>query len=264
MESNKKERAFIGNVLKQLEKAGEHNLENKPIGSEENIFDYLNYHVIKTFLDQEYFRVKAEVLEYRTLQMQINPHFLFNTLDTIYWKAIGLNGENEVSLMIILLPKILKYSLELHDKDGVSLDDEVAITQYYIQLQHYRFKNRFEVNWNIDPALSGVHVPSLLFQPILENAFNHGFRENAILHITLFFHKEGDDILFLIGNDGKKIRLETLAQLNDPQTGIPCNSSSIGIINVKKRIELFYQGKATLTVGSSQNTGTQITIRIKP
>ena len=262
LKTNKKERVFISNVLRQLEKAGEHDLENDPIKSEENIFDYLNHSVIKAFLDQEYFRVKTEALEYRTLQMQINPHFLFNTLDTIYWKAIKLDGENDISKMIVLLSKILKYSLNLHDKDGVSLDDEISITQYYLQLQRYRFRRRFEVRWDVDPDLSAFHVPGLLFQPILENAFNHGFREDSVLHIVISLQKNEGDVIFVVSNDGKKINLETLAQLNSSGEDVSGKSVSIGLSNVKKRVEMFYHGKAVMMVDAPPDLGMRITITI--
>lgn len=255
--TNLREHNFLANVLKQLSQVTESNLAEQSPEQYRNIFDYLNHHVIRTFLEQDYLRWQKEAMEYRALQMQINPHFLFNTLDTINWKAIKLaEGENDVSHMIQLLSKLLKYSLQVDDVTGVPLETELSQTHHYLALQEIRFPGRFAYSEHIDASLENARVPSLLLQPILENAFNHGFVEDRLLAITVTAAQEDGRLVITIENDGKPLEEERLAALNSEKVDVLKRETSLGLMNIKKRLSLFTnQAEAPITFKSGSECG---------
>ncbi|HCU30262.1 MAG TPA: hypothetical protein DIC57_06810 [Sphaerochaeta sp.] len=259
--TNRQERKFLSNVMRQLNQVADADLTGEGPEEYRNIFDYLNHHVIKTFLEQDYLRWQKEAMEYRALQMQINPHFLFNTLDTINWKAVKLaEGENDVSRMILLLSKLLKYSLQVDDFAGVPLSKELEQTGYYVQLQKIRFPDRFTYTEHVDPTLLDIMVPSLLLQPILENAFNHGFVEGRLLTIAVTVCTDAGKLKIVVSDDGKGMNETELAQLNAMGGDVLKKKKSLGLMNINKRLMLFSQGKSPIVVASNQEGGVTVTI----
>jgi two-component system sensor histidine kinase YesM len=259
--TNRQERKFLANVMQQLNQVGNSHIEEMNPSKYKNIFDYLNYHVIKTFIEQDYLRWQKEAMEYRALQMQINPHFLFNTLDTINWKAIKLaEGDNDVSKMIQLLSKFLQYCLQVEDLQGVPLSKELEQTNYYVQLQQIRFKNSFVYTQDIEDSLLDILVPGMLLQPILENSFNHGFIDGKILNISLSVCKEGEKARITIANDGKPLQEAEVNKLNKEKIDVLKKKSSLGLLNIRKRLMLFSQGKSPMVVSSDGIQGVTITI----
>ena len=259
--TNRQERKFLSNVMRQLNQVADADLTGEGPEEYRNIFDYLNHHVIKTFLEQDYLRWQKEAMEYRALQMQINPHFLFNTLDTINWKAVKLvEGENDVSRMILLLSKLLKYSLQVDDFAGVPLSKELEQTGYYVQLQKIRFPDRFTYTEHVDPTLLDIMVPSLLLQPILENAFNHGFVEGRLLTIAVTVCTDAGKLKIVVSDDGKGMSETELAQLNAMGGDVLKKKKSLGLMNINKRLMLFSQGKSPIVVASNQEGGVTVTI----
>lgn len=259
--TNRQERKFLSNVMRQLNQVADADLTGEGPEEYRNIFDYLNHHVIKTFLEQDYLRWQKEAMEYRALQMQINPHFLFNTLDTINWKAVKLaEGENDVSRMILLLSKLLKYSLQVDDFAGVPLSKELEQTGYYVQLQKIRFPDRFTYTEHVDPTVLDVMVPSLLLQPILENAFNHGFVEGRLLTIAVTVCTDAGKLKIVVSDDGKGMNETELAQLNAMGGDVLKKKKSLGLMNINKRLMLFSQGKSPIVVASNQEGGVTVTI----
>ncbi len=259
--TNRQERKFLANVMNQLSQVADADLEGEGPEEYRNIFDYLNHHVIRTFLEQDYLRWQKEAMEYRALQMQINPHFLFNTLDTINWKAIKLaEGENDVSRMILLLSRLLKYSLQVDDFSGVPLSKELEQNGYYLQLQQIRFPGRFTYHETVDPFLLDVRVPSMLLQPILENAFNHGFVEGEVLGIELTITENNGMMQMVISNDGKALSEKEVNQLNTAKVDVLKRKNSLGLMNINKRLMLFTQGKSPIVVASGKDRGVTVTI----
>nr|WP_321297081.1 histidine kinase [uncultured Sphaerochaeta sp.] len=259
--TNRQERKFLANVMNQLSQVADADLEGEGPEEYRNIFDYLNHHVIRTFLEQDYLRWQKEAMEYRALQMQINPHFLFNTLDTINWKAIKLaEGENDVSRMILLLSRLLKYSLQVDDFSGVPLSKELEQNGYYLQLQQIRFPGRFTYQETVDPSLLDVRVPSMLLQPILENAFNHGFVEGEVLGIALTITEHNKMMQMVVSNDGKALSEKEVNQLNTAKVDVLKRKNSLGLMNINKRLMLFTQGKSPIVVASGKDRGVTVTI----
>ena len=261
--TNRQERKFLSNIIQQLSQVASSDLEGEHIEEYKNIFDYLNHHVIRTFLEQDYLRWQKEAMEYRALQMQINPHFLFNTLDTINWKAVKLaEGENDVSRMILLLSKLLKYSLQIDDVKGVPLSKELEQTKVYLELQQIRFKDLFTYSEEVDPSLLEVKVPAMVLQPILENAFNHGLKETGVMNITLIVHQGENQMHISVHDDGKDMTEEQLSAINQSNADVLTTKSSLGLLNIKKRLMLFSQGNSPLVVASGQGRGVEVTLHL--
>ena len=242
--ANKEEREFIENLANRLIEAGAEDLPDK-MGK--NVFETLNDLIIDHFIEHDFQKVKSEAVEYRALQLQINPHFLFNTLDTIYWKAIKLTGdENDLALMIKQLSDLMKYSLKFDNLKGIPLKEELEATHKYISIQHYRFKDNFQFEEHIDPSLLDMPVPSMIFQPLLENAFNHGFVEGKILHIYIKGNKANNKMIFEISNDGNPMPDELLDRIKTGDFESFKKSSSLGISNTIERLHLFYHHKESI------------------
>ena len=261
--TNRKERRFLSNVMQQLNQTGNSQLVEGSPSQYKNVFDYMNYHVIKTFIEQDYLRWQKEAMEYRALQMQINPHFLFNTLDTINWMAIKqAKGENDVSTMIQLLAKLLKYSLQVEDIAGVALAKELEQTDNYLQIQKIRFKDSFTFTQHIEKDLLDVQVPCMLFQPILENCLIHGFKGTKILNIIMNVKKKDEMIIIEIHNTGSVLSKEELEFLNREDFDALKQKKSLGLMNIKKRLLLFTKGPSPLVVTSDGIKGVTVIIQL--
>ena len=253
---NHKERKFINSVLNELK------LDDNEIPKMKgNFYEYLSNSIINTFMEKHYYELQKNNLEYKTLQLQINPHFLFNTLDNIYWKAIRLtSNENDVSNMIMLLSNLLKYTIKTDSINGVLLDQEIEMTNEYISLQRIRYKNRFTVKWNIDPNLIGFIIPRLIFQPLIENSLKYGLVEGKTLNIKINLNIiEKNKVEITIRDDGANISDELLEMLNTENDDI---KDSIGIRNVRKRLKFFYGEDTSLMLINSKTNGVIVKILI--
>lgn len=227
-----------------------------------------NSHLIKQVYESELLQKEAQVL---ALHNQIKPHFIFNTLNMISLQMqIGM--QDKAIDHIHKLSSILR-SMTFWDKD-ITLQREIELLNAYLSIQSSRYDGRLEYDIDIDPSLYSIQVPALLFQPIVENAVIHGCetkREKTTIRIYNKF--EGNKLLFIIKDTGIGMDHETLARLQqtlfpgykeDQQQPRDPNrqGSGIGLINVNKRIKLKYGFDFGLTVESSLQTGTTVTIAL--
>ncbi|WP_281272079.1 sensor histidine kinase [Paenibacillus flagellatus] len=224
-------------------------------------------HRVHSLMEQTY---EAQVLEreaqLRALQAQINPHFLYNTLDTINWMAIGHNV-HDISQMIDALAKYFRLSLN-KGRDKMTVEDELTLAQVYLDIQKSRFLNSFDYRIETDPNVMTCIVPKLTLQPLVENALLHGIRKmknkQGMIRITAS-RQEGFLILTVsddgIGMEGERARLLLVEPVRELQTdGL---GSSYGLNNVNERIKLFAGESSGLSICSSPGEGTTVTIRIK-
>ena len=206
--------------------------------------------------------------EIKALEAQINPHFLYNILDNINWMAIE-KEQYEISKMIISIAKILRYSINQSNKI-VKLEEEISWIKQYIYLQQIRFKNNFTYTLDIDDSLEEIEIYKLIFQPFIENAIIHGFknRENNLLKISISYN---ECIEIKIQDNGNGINPDALKRMrenileyelsNDINSNV--NDDHIGFINAVGRIKMYYGKKAGLKIDSQVNEGTTITIRLE-
>lgn len=190
----------------------------------------------------------------KALRTQINPHFLFNVLDTISWKA-QLSGDEEVAKLTVTLGDLLRSSVLNEDTDEVRLREELENVRFYLYLQKARFEERFKVDINIkDNALLDSIVPRLSIQPLVENAIVHGLERKAgqgHLHI-LAFQKDAC-LKLIVEDDGVGFNTTELGPKEEKQD----RHTHIGVHNLNRRIALLYGKDYGLQIVSEPGHGTR-------
>lgn len=233
-------------------------------------YSYIQQNIIKTFLEQSYLKVQLSEKKYMykasqliALQAQINPHFLFNTLKTIYWKSVALTGgQNEISGMIEDLSGILHYSLG-NPEALVPLAEEIKNTQRYIGIQKIRYKDKFGVIWQYDEALTEFKVVKLLFQPFIENSIYHGIKEKeGSSYIKIKINRSESILKIAIIDTGLGIDTDTLSKIRTKLHEEGENSEHIGLFNTDKRLRLMYGEEYGIKLRSKQGLGTVVYISI--
>ncbi|MEI4769257.1 histidine kinase [Psychrobacillus sp. FJAT-51614] len=198
----------------------------------------------------------------KSLQSQINPHFLFNTLNTLSKKAY-LDGAEETSDLLVSVAGLLRYNLKRIDR-SVTLFEEVIVLNQYMEIQKARFTDRLKFESYIDESCLHVKIPGLTLQPIIENAVIHAIEPEEDGG-TIFFSikKNGAWIIIEIEDSGKGMSQEKMEQLLKgrivPSDG---HSTGIGFQNVVKRLELFYGMENLVTIDSQEGRGTKVIIQI--
>ena len=201
--------------------------------------------------------------EIRALEAQINPHFLYNTLDSINWMAIE-KEEYEISKMIRNLGVILRYSVNKSNQI-VTVRELSDWLEKYISLQQMRFNDAFSYCLNIDKDTYDRTVYKLLLQPFVENAIIHGFKEmesGGFLQIDIMPAENGQGIVIIIEDNGKGMPQEMLKCYNDREEAIKDEGKSIGLHNAFSRMNMYYGEKASWNVSSMEGMGTVITLRL--
>jgi two-component system, sensor histidine kinase YesM len=222
---------------------------------------------VRQLVEQAYAaRVHEREAQLRALQAQINPHFLYNTLDTINWIAIG-RGANDISQMIDALAKYFRLSLN-KGKDKVSIEDELNLARVYLDIQQSRFPGSFKYVVEGDPDVLPFVIPKLTLQPIVENALLHGIRKSkkkrGIIRITAVL--EDRDVVLTVSDDGIGMEEERAQRLlvEEPAAVRPAGGEgSYGLFNVNERIRLYAGEGYGLTIHSRLGEGTQVTVRLQ-
>lgn len=198
------------------------------------------------------------------LQSQINPHFLYNTLETINWQALRLSGgENPVSEMIAALSQLLRYSLE-GEENLVPIRVEIEHCKSYIEIQRIRYPHKFEVEWRIDERIKPWKIPRITLQPLIENAIYHGIKPKPGKgKIVVTGTLEEEMAVIRIADDGVGAAPEKVAEINAAISAkLTLAGSHIGMQNVNQRIKLTFGERSGLTMSSEPNAGTEVVIRI--
>lgn len=224
-------------------------------------------HLVTWIYKEQITRKDAEI---KALQSQINPHFLFNTLESINWMA-QLNNVPEISDTVSDLSTLLEASIGRDDR-LITIDEEFLYIDKYIALLKRRFEDKIVLNKEVDPQVLYVKIPRLLIQPLIENAVYHGvenIRGKGI--ITLAANIKDDLLIIEVIDNGNGISTEELIKLNkgldmdnDTYFKAPSRdkSKSIGIENVNRRIKLFYGEKYGIEIESKLNIYTKVTVKI--
>ena len=204
---------------------------------------------------------KQKNAEIAALEAQINPHFLYNTLDTINWMAID-KDEYEISNMIATLARILRYGIS--DSNGiVKIKDEVDWLKQYVFLQQMKLKNSFHCIINVESEIMGIQIHKLLLQPFVENAILHGFEGVDRTHsLYMDMKREQDLIKIEIKDNGRGIPFETVQEMNAGIFRQMGDRKHIGMENAITRIRMYYGERAKVVVESQLGQGTSIRIWI--
>lgn len=224
-------------------------------------------HLVTWIYKEQITRKEAEI---KALQSQINPHFLFNTLESINWMA-QLNNVPEISDTVSDLSTLLEASIGRDDR-LITIEEEFMYIDKYIALLKRRFEDKIVLNKEVDPQVLYIKIPRLLIQPLIENAVYHGvenIRGKGI--ITLVANVKDDLLVIEVIDNGNGISNEDLVKLNkgldiDNDTYFKSPSreknKSIGIDNVNRRIKLFYGEKYGIEIESKVNIYTKVSVTI--
>lgn len=198
-------------------------------------------------------------LELDSLQMQINPHFLYNTLDAIAWLA-KIKKQVEIENIIMSLAQFFRITLHNGDK-FITVGEEIELIKKYLDIEKFRFPERFEVYFDVDERIIGHQTLKLILQPVVENAIKHGLAVAKYRgHIYISVKMEQNNIIYQIKDDGVGFAPPADILVKDEKKSY--QQGGYGLINVNERIKLEYGEGYGLTVESSPNQGTLVTIII--
>lgn len=197
------------------------------------------------------------------LQSQINPHFLFNSLESINWKVLSLTmGENEASTMIQQLSKLLEFSLE-SGTNFIEIEKEIEHAKLYIEFQKKRYKNSFEVNFDIEKEVTSYSCISLMLQPIIENAIYHGMKPSEKTNqLSIKVYIEDNQVLFEVIDDGIGILPERLDELRHHLKKELITDTHIGLANVNQRLRIIFGDRYGIELFSDPGRYTKVKISI--
>ncbi|MFC5651070.1 sensor histidine kinase [Paenibacillus solisilvae] len=212
---------------------------------------------VRNLYQAEIFRKESEL---QALKSQINPHFLFNTLETIKMNAEIDEADSTVE-MITSLGKLVKSSIS-RGNDFITFREEQDYLKSYFHIQENRYATRFDMAVDVEEELLDFYLPKLLIQPLIENAFYHGLElKQGKGKLAVTIRSEHDTVIVQVSDDGLGITQERLMQLNQQfrssMSGV-ARSSSIGLANVYARIQLYFGGSYTMTINSEPGAGTEI------
>lgn len=207
-------------------------------------------------------RLLLKESQLRSLQSQINPHFLFNTLDTISKKAY-LEGSEETSDLLVSVANLLRYNLKRLDRP-VTLSEEVNVLQQYIEIQKARFAERVRFHADIDESCLQLQMPGLTLQPIVENAIIHAVEPREEGGVIWFRVTSGPErVTVEIADDGPGMAAGTVQGiLDETEVEAGGHSTGIGFGNVVKRLRLFYGISDVVEIESGEQPGTRILLKL--
>ena len=195
------------------------------------------------------------------LEAQINPHFLYNTLDTINWMAID-RDEYDISNAISSLATILRYAI-VNSNGEVSIREESEWIKKYIYLQQYRVKNRFSCSINVAPDTMDAGIHKLLLQPFVENAIVHGFEKDIQdAELVINIEKKDENVEIRIEDNGAGMEDELMEKINNGIYEDTGSKSSIGLKNAATRLKMYYGKVGSLRIERAKPEGTRVIIRI--
>ena len=196
--------------------------------------------------------------ELKALQAQINPHFLYNTLDSIAWMCERGKNADAVE-MVHALARLFRISIS-RGHELIPIEKELQHAEAYLLIQKFRYKNQFTYHFTVDPACTKYLCNKITLQPIIENAITHGL--DLLVepgHIEIEVCMDGADILFKVSDDGIGMPPEQVAELLKNE---PSDRTGIGIKNVNDRLQIYFGPQYGLSIQSVPDEGTTVTIRM--
>lgn len=256
----------VDDILKKMKEVQDGNLEARIKTSKgdddlniiSNTFnetlDELNDYINKVYSS----KLKQKEAELANLQAQINPHFLYNTLEAIRMKSLAEGGKTSAK-MIVQLAQLFRYSLKTGEL--VAVDNELNHAKQYIELYEIRFQNYLKTKFSVEPNLLNYYVPPFILQPLIENFLIHGFKRDEgenVLTISIF--EQNEQLWIEILDNGKGIEKDKLAEIKKRLDHMEGSSESIGLGNVHQRIRLKYGEAFGVDIESTIGVGTKVRI----
>jgi len=219
---------------------------------------------IRVLINENYIiTLKERESELTALQAQINPHFLYNTLDTLYWQATEY-GNDEIAESVFALSQLFRQVLS-QGKREVTVKEELDLVGTYLQIQKMRFSKRLHYNIEVEDAVKDVCIPKLILQPFVENAIVHGFENSSTkCQLTVRAAAEGESIRFEVSDTGVGMSEQQVAEIfeKDTEQYAKQRIGRYAIKNIRERLELKYHDEFTLDIQSAMGKGTTVVMRI--
>ncbi|WP_040952256.1 sensor histidine kinase [Gorillibacterium massiliense] len=235
------------------------NRDDDELGELEVMFNSMSSRLRLLVEEQTQAILKERELSFKALQAQINPHFIYNSLSLIRWRAMDLQDDAQIRTIDALTTF---YRLALHNKVNVTrIRDEIEHVKAYLEVQQLRYPGQVFVEWEIEPEVLDFYTIKLVLQPIVENCYLHGAitnRGDGFIQITI--GRIGDTVQFQIFDNGKGMDKEKLEKLrNGTYTG---TRNGFGMNNIRDRLTLYFGPEGRLEVDSMEGEWTMVTIRI--
>ena len=219
---------------------------------------------IQSLIEEVYLvNIRKKELELRALQAQVNPHFLYNTLDSVVWMTE--NGRTqEATVMLTALARLFRISLS-RGSNIIPIADELEHARHYLTIQKMRYKNKFSAVIAAEDGVEGLYTIKLIVQPILENAIYHGMAyADGDGEITVRARRDGGDVVIEVADNGPGMPEEMVERLLDQSYAAApgTKGSGIGLRNVHQRIRLTFGEEYGLAIHSEPDAGTTVCIRL--
>jgi two-component system sensor histidine kinase YesM len=242
---------------------------NDEIGQLARQFNHMVRNIKELMVEvQESNRQKSEIelrqneIKFKMMASQINPHFLFNALESIRMKS-HLRGQGDIAQVVRMLGKMMRKNLEVGN-GKIELQSEIETVNCYLAIQKFRYDDRLTFELNVDPGAAQLRIPPLIIQPLVENSVVHGLEnriEGGIVRVDI--RVEGQQIIVQVSDNGAGIpesRMHEIRQLLESKEDV--ETSSIGLRNVHLRLQLTYGPSYGLTIASQIGFGTQVSFAL--
>lgn len=236
-----------------------------------DVYGYILTNIVRTFANNRMLSIqlaeknyKIQTLEFMALRSQIQPHFLYNTLETINWITIGLTkGPNTASTMIENLSRILSYSFN-NTLENVEIGNEIKIINCYFNIQKTRYKRLSNVIWSVDESLLNHKILKFMIQPLVENCFQHGLdSEQGKLSIKISIFTKNNFLIIQVIDSGKGMSYEKLTKVRKQIEKKELHTGDhIGMANANQRIKVYYGDEYGIRISSWKNIGTAIRLTL--
>lgn len=259
----------ISNLIKQMNRVKDGDLDIRTlqhgkdeVGQLSSTFNYMVLQMGHFIEEQNRMGKEIKSAEFKALQAQINPHFLYNTLELINWQAMKHNVPS-VSSIVQTLAKFYKLSLS-RGEEIITIMDEMELVRSYMQIQNMRFKDSIRLEEENMEPLYEYRIPKLILQPLVENAILHGIRTkkeaSGTITVKGSFYEEG--ILIEVIDDGIGFTPQRLDEVKSGDYESKSTGNGYGLKNINKRLNLHYGDRFGLELDSCQNRGTHCYVRI--
>ncbi|MCT4542698.1 MAG: sensor histidine kinase [Vallitalea sp.] len=235
-------------------------IANNEVGILTHSFNNMTNKIDELMQEIVYEQEEKRKLEMRALQSQINPHFLYNTLDSIIWMAEG-NKNREVVQMTASLAKLMRQSIS-NEAQLISIKQEMEYIQSYLTIQKMRYRDKLEFNIEVEEQIKQASIIKLLLQPIVENAIYHGLKYKEDKgNLNIRGYRDKDNIIIEVIDDGVGMSEDKVCNIFEEHK-VNYNLNGVGIYNVMSRIKLYYGEEYGITYYSTKGFGTIVKIKI--
>ena len=221
---------------------------------------------LRSMIEKQYiYEIEIKNARLEALQLQINPHFLYNTLETINQLALSgdTNQAHKISIISQNLGKLLRYNVTYNNNIWTTVESEIENIISYIDIQNIRYDNKFEFYIDISPETKECIIPKFIIQPIIENSIKHAFTETAQFGTITVEAFQFDNYLYInIQDDGKGMTDLELSKIKSELNDHSYSDKHIGLRNIHKRIQLAFGTEYGMSIESKLNSGTSVCLKL--